>query len=1161
MPAIRQLRSLADLQPGDHLCSFYASEAERRAALRSFISQGLEQGEKILYIHEGSDDENALRDLSELGVGIEDCLEKGGLSLVTEAETCLQDGAFDPGRMIGLLQAETERALAQGYPALRAVGATGWVHRRQPGSDHLIEYEAKLSAFFSKNKCLALCPYDLRKFDPSLLLNVLASHPFVITGAEVYENIYYIPPKELLGENFLEAALRYFLRNLKVQTQAQAERRTIDTVLADLFALASDGIILIDRDQRILAFNRGAERIFGYRSQEVLGQPVDFLMPSRFAEHHRQRVEEHVKAPEITHKMGQQDEIFGRRKDGAEFPVEASVTKLSKNGDLFFTIILRDISQRRQAEAVSREEGKRFEALFNGVPVPTYVWQRQREDFILVIFNRAAYDYSHGRASELLGKTLTELYGDRPEVLEDFSRCFRDRVTIRREFGQTSMITGQWRDFIVHYVPVATDLVLVHTEDVTERKRAEQALRMQGQIIDQIHDAVVSTDLDGYVTSWNKGAERQNGYSAAEILGKHISILYGEDQLDFLQQEVIAPLKAKGEHEIEVVLKNADGQDFDGHLSLSLLRDPSGNPIGMIGYTMDISALKRTQRELQTRACMQAAEAELGQLALAGGDPQALMDQIVSEVAQTLEVEYCKILELQPSGQSLLLKAGVGWRDGAVGRALVDARDNSQVAYTLLSNQPVIVNDLRSETRFTSPPLLSEHGVVSGMSVVIPGTERPYGILGAHTVRQREFSQDDVNFLASVANLLAIAIEHKHAEQALQHRAQQLETMHEIDRALLAAKSLPSIAQSALTGLVRLEPFFGASVVLFDLADDEGIVLYDHNLGAEDLHVGPGVSLKLFGDIDDLRAGRIFQMEDTETISDPDVTIQNLRQRGLRSYISVPLITQGELVGVLNLGSASPGKFPAATVQMACQVADSMALAIQQTRLVKRTQDGSDRLRELSRQVVTAQEDERRRVSRELHDESSQALMALKISLDMLRKALPEESGSLHQRTEEALGLADETMEGIRLLAHDLRPPELDAVGLDPVLEDYCREFGRRTRFDIDYRGDHLPALPDEISIGFYRVLQEALTNILKHAHARHVQVALSRIPGAITLSVADDGQGFDLGIDQSFPGGGGIGLLGMRERVELLGGRLEVQSHPGQGTRVQATVPWEKCA
>jgi PAS domain S-box-containing protein len=132
-----------------------------------------------------------------------------------------------------------------------------------------------------------------------------------------------------------------------------------------------------------------------------------------------------------------------------------------------------------------------------------------------------------------------------------------------------------------------------------ERRLAEEALRRQAQIIDQIHDSVVSTDLDGFVTSWNKGAERIFGYSAKETLGKHISYVYPEDQHQFLEREVIAPLKQKGEHEIEVRMRRKSGEDFYAHLSLSLLRDSGGSTAGMIGYSMDITQRKRAEEMLR----------------------------------------------------------------------------------------------------------------------------------------------------------------------------------------------------------------------------------------------------------------------------------------------------------------------------------------------------------------------------------------------------------------------------------------------------------------------------------------------------------------------------------------------------------------------------------
>lgn len=186
-------------------------------------------------------------------------------------------------------------------------------------------------------------------------------------------------------------------------------------------------------------------------------------------------------------------------------------------------------------------------------------------------------------------------------------------------------------------------------------------------------------------------------------------------------------------------------------------------------------SIRRSEDALRARARQQAAVAELGQRALAGIDLPALMDEVVALVSQTLEVEYCKVLELLPDGKALLLRAGVGWREGYVGQATVGAGTDSQAGYTLLSSDPVIVEDLRTETRFSGPPLLHEHGVVSGMSVIIQGGERPYGILGVHTRKRRRFSRNDINFLQAVANLLAQTIERKRAEEEIRQFSEELE--------------------------------------------------------------------------------------------------------------------------------------------------------------------------------------------------------------------------------------------------------------------------------------------------------------------------------------------------------------------------------------------------
>jgi diguanylate cyclase (GGDEF)-like protein/PAS domain S-box-containing protein len=191
------------------------------------------------------------------------------------------------------------------------------------------------------------------------------------------------------------------------------------------------------------------------------------------------------------------------------------------------------------------------------------------------------------------------------------------------------------------------------------------------------------------------------------------------------------------------------------------------HPNLVIVHLEDITEGYRTEAELQIRIRQQSVVAKVGQRGLAGIDLSTLMDEAVTLVAQTLEVEYCKILEVLPNDSAFFLRAGVGWQEGLVGSATVGMQASSQANYTLLRDQPVIVEDLRVETRFGGEPLLHNHKVISGVSVIIPGREHPFGVLSAHTTRKRRFTEDDAHFLEAIANVLATAIERKLAEERL----------------------------------------------------------------------------------------------------------------------------------------------------------------------------------------------------------------------------------------------------------------------------------------------------------------------------------------------------------------------------------------------------------
>ncbi len=195
---------------------------------------------------------------------------------------------------------------------------------------------------------------------------------------------------------------------------------------------------------------------------------------------------------------------------------------------------------------------------------------------------------------------------------------------------------------------------------------------------------------------------------------------------------------------------------------------------GVVITFIDVTALKVTADRLKVSSELHAVIARLGLKALSTEDTLNLMDQLVREVAHTLNAEYCKVLEYLPEEDQLLVKAGVGWDSGVVGNARVPANNASQSGFTLSTTEPVIVEDLTTEQRFSGPELLTEHKVVSGMSCIIENGNEPYGVLGVHTKEKRTFNQEDVHFIMSAANILSVALHRKSMEKQLKANEKRL---------------------------------------------------------------------------------------------------------------------------------------------------------------------------------------------------------------------------------------------------------------------------------------------------------------------------------------------------------------------------------------------------
>lgn len=307
-------------------------------------------------------------------------------------------------------------------------------------------------------------------------------------------------------------------------------------------------------------------------------------------------------------------------------------------------------------------------------------------------------------------------------------------------------------------------------------------------------DLFCVADLNGRFLQVNKAFETTLGHSKEDLVTQpYLNFVHPEDRA-----ATQVEMRRLADGDSTIAFENRYRcQDGSYKWLLWNVQPDSERPL-LYGVARDITERKETESVLGLRTAQQAAIARFGQFALTAKNIDELMTRCMTEVASVLDVEYCKILEHQPDEGVLLLKAGVSWKPGLVGQTTVEDKARSQAGYTLVSAQPVVVDDLSAEIRFNGPDLLLEHQVVSGISTIIEGQHRPYGVLGVHTRRHRVFSEDDVNFVQAMANILASAVERYQTELSVQQQLAAIEAAVE-GIAILQGDTFISLNQAHLS--------------------------------------------------------------------------------------------------------------------------------------------------------------------------------------------------------------------------------------------------------------------------------------------------------------------------------------------------------------------------
>ena len=538
--------------------------------------------------------------------------------------------------------------------------------------------------------------------------------------------------------------------------------------------------------------------------------------------------------------------------------------------------------------------------------------------------------------------------------------------------------------------------------EATLRAEATLAARRLATVLGSISDTYESFDRQWRYTSVSRRSIELMSLRVEDVIGRRLWELF-PDLVDTPFHDA-----ARRAVEENIITRVEYAYPIGSDRWLEARFHPSADGVTLV--TTQITERKRAEDALRTRARQQEAVAQLGREALLCNDLAMLMDLATAVVADTLGDALSMILEFLPERGQLRLRAGVGWRPGLVGRAVVDGDAVSLFGHALKSASPLIIEDIATRAGLRIPPLLTDHGVVSGMSIVIGALDGgAWGLLGAQTTTRRRFTAEDVNFLQAVAHVLAAAI----------HR----ETV-------------------------------------------------------------------------------------TEALASERTTLEDRVARRTRALANA-------------------------------------------NQLLKR----------LSARLMETQEGERRRIARELHDQTGQALTALKMNLEAIRISIEDDPTSL--KVVESVDIVDGLLEQVRNLSLDLHPAVLDDFGLPAALRFYARRLAQRGGLELDLGiDDFAERLPPAIETTCFRVAQEALTNVVRHARARRVLVELRSDGWTAHLLVRDDGIGFDAAAGPADgPADRHLGLLSMRERVALAGGQIVIASKSGTGTEIAASFPLHHAA
>ncbi len=846
--------------------------------------------------------------------------------------------------------------------------------------------------------------------------------------------------------------------------------------------------------------------------------------------------------------------------------------------------ILKNVEDRDQAEHALRRSENLFRKVLELLPVGVWITDKDGK----IVHGNPASQQIWGstryvgieKHEDYIGWWVNTGKQIDPEEWASARAITRGETSLNEEI-EIESADGTRKIILNSALPILDDRRVIQgavivNQDITRRRKTERELINKNELLERffsgISTLIAYMDREFNFIRVNDTYANAGGHPPAFFIGKNHFDLYPNEENQAIFQQVV-----ETDEPFFVLEKQFEYPEYPERgttywdWGLQPVKGANGAIEGVVLSLVDVTErkLSEIQLERQNQELRELTNAERRQRELAEGLVQATMvlntslelDQvlysILEQIRRVFPFQGAEVVLVEDT--ALQVASFIGFEDHPDGLPLKDKLytldDYPLLQQVYSSHQPVIIDSVTDYLGWQMKP--GREWVRSYAAIpLIVGSEL-IGNINLNSEHPGQFSPKAVQWLLAFAAPAALALHNARLYQAETAARQFAETLSAAAQGLSQTLSLEHVINTLLDHLCTLLPSDSAGVILLEnevypvIHTLRGYKKWVDHMDIPTIPIGGDViTSSVIRRLESARKSLVILNPVSDSAPVPSDSVNPMC---IHSWLIMPIIASDKLIGWVELGRTEDEVFNPEHIRQAEALVFQATVALQNARLFEQIQSSRERMQSLAHKLVKIQENERYHIARELHDEAGQALSSLKINLRLLEQE-SDCSQSVRKKLAEMKGMADSVLEELHRLAMDLRPATLDHLGLVAALAQHINHLNPE-KLSVQFKavGFERVRLVRDVEISLYRIVQETLTNVIRHAHARTVGILLERVQNSVKLFIEDDGVGFSLdAVEQKDR----LGLVGIRERAEMLGGSLTIESSPGKGTSIIVEVP-----